>query len=155
MSLNLLIPLGTCTREPPIIWLMPLLPFHLIPFPTKLLLVMVFLFLLPSTISFSSWHFFFRLYDVLHVPSLCKNLMSIAQLTHDLLVSIIFYPWGYVICDLHSSKILFQGQCKDGLYHVLPYSSPSHGSKQALISIPHPPSGIIISDIPLIVFLEI
>lgn len=99
--------------------------------------------------------FFFRLYDVLHVPSLCKNLMSIAQLTHDLLVSIIFYPWGYVICDLHSSKILFQGQCKDGLYHVLPYSSPSHGSKQALISIPHPPSGIIISDIPLIVFLEI
>lgn len=61
--------------------------------------------------------------------------MSIAQLIHDHLVNVTFYPWGYNICDLYSGKLLFQGQCKDDLYPVLPSSFPSPRSTQALTSV--------------------
>ncbi|CAL8992400.1 unnamed protein product [Prunus brigantina] len=69
-------------------------------------------------VSFSSGNFLFRLFDVLHVPSLHKNLLSIAQFTQDSLVSITFFPWGYIIRDLKTGVVLFQGPCKDGLYPI-------------------------------------
>lgn len=102
----------------------------------KLLLVMVHLSssLTLVMLPFSSGSFAFRHSDVLHITSLCKNLMSITQLTRDFLVSVMFYSWGYNIRDLYSGK-LFLGQCKDDLYPVLPSSFPSSRSTQALASV--------------------
>ncbi|CAL9000175.1 unnamed protein product [Prunus brigantina] len=73
-----------------------------------------------GNVAFSSGSFAFNLSDVLLVPSLHKNLLSIAQLTHDHPVSITFVSSGYVIRHLHTGAILFQGRCSDGLYPVLP-----------------------------------
>ena len=64
-----------------------------------------------GTVSFSSGSFTFRLSDVLRVPSLRKNLLSVAQFTHDFFVSITFFPWGCVIRDLRTGDVLFQGPC--------------------------------------------
>ncbi|KAK0581443.1 hypothetical protein LWI29_013886 [Acer saccharum] len=59
--------------------------------------------------------------NVFHVPSLHKNLLSVARFTKDNSVSFTFTPSGYIISDLTSGVPLFQGQCKDGLY---PFSQP-------------------------------
>ncbi|KAK0598205.1 hypothetical protein LWI29_032524 [Acer saccharum] len=47
--------------------------------------------------------------NVFHVPSLNKNLLSVARFTKDNSVSFTFTPSGYVISDLTSSVPLFQG----------------------------------------------
>ncbi|KAK0580027.1 hypothetical protein LWI29_035292 [Acer saccharum] len=59
--------------------------------------------------------------NVFHVPSLNKNLLSVARFTKDNSVSFTFTPSGYVISDLNSGVQPFQGPCKDGLY---PFSKP-------------------------------
>ncbi|KAL6272657.1 hypothetical protein ACE6H2_023349 [Prunus campanulata] len=89
-----------------------------------------------GNMTFSSGAFVFRLSDVLHVLSVHKNLLSVAQFTRDNLVSLTFFPWGFVIRDLKSSNILFQGPCKDGLYTIRPAlaSHFTHASKSAFIS---------------------
>ncbi|KAI5330217.1 hypothetical protein L3X38_029615 [Prunus dulcis] len=77
-----------------------------------------------GNVSFSSGNFLFRLFDVLRVPSLHKNLLSFSQFTQDSLVSITFFPWGYLIRDLNTGVVLFQGPCKDGLYPTFPKLLP-------------------------------
>ncbi|KAI5316471.1 hypothetical protein L3X38_036178 [Prunus dulcis] len=86
-----------------------------------------------GNLSFSSGSFVFRLSGVLCVPSLRKNLLSVAQFTHDFNVSITFFPWGYQIRDLQCGVVLFQGLCKDGLYPIFPMLLSS--SKHAFSSI--------------------
>lgn len=71
-----------------------------------------------DNLTFSSGPFMFCLSNVLRVPSLCKNFLSVAKFICDHLVSITFFPWGYVIRDLPSTAILFQGRCKDGRHPV-------------------------------------
>lgn len=39
----------------------------------------------------------FSLYSVLHVPSICKNLVSFRQFTHDNCCSVEFYPGVFVL----------------------------------------------------------
>jgi hypothetical protein len=85
-----------------------------------------------GNLSFSSGPFVFPLSDVLHVPSLRKNLLSVAQFTRGFNVSITFFHWGYQIRDLQRGVVLFQGLCKNGLYPIFPTLSSS--SKQAFSS---------------------
>ncbi|KAK0602034.1 hypothetical protein LWI29_029746 [Acer saccharum] len=54
--------------------------------------------------------------NIYHVPSLNKNLLSVARFTQDNNVSFTFTPSSYIISDLTSGVPLFQGPCKDGLY---------------------------------------
>lgn len=56
--------------------------------------------------------------NAFYVPSLNKNLLSVARFTQDNFVCFLFYPTGYKIFDLHSGHLLFQGPCKDGLYPI-------------------------------------
>ena len=64
----------------------------------------------------------FSLRNVFLVPSLRKNLLSVARFTHDNNVVLCFFPSFYRIYDLRSGSLLFQGPCRDGLY---PLSLPS------------------------------
>lgn len=73
-----------------------------------------------GNVFLSSGTYVFRLFDVLRVPSLHKNLLSVAQFTNDMHVSITFFPWGYHIRDLQTGVLLFQGLCKNGLYPIFP-----------------------------------
>ena len=64
----------------------------------------------------------FSLRNVFLVPSLRKNLLSVARFTHDNNVVLCFFLSFYCIYDLRSGSLLFQGPCRDGLY---PLSLPS------------------------------
>lgn len=56
----------------------------------------------------------FSLSSVLHVPSICKNLISVRQFTHDNNCSVEFYPWGFCVKDLKTGT----------LRHISPSSGP-------------------------------
>ncbi|KAK0578105.1 hypothetical protein LWI29_005179 [Acer saccharum] len=73
----------------------------------------------------------FSLNNVFHVPSLNKNLLSVARFTKDNSVSFTFTPSGYIISDLTSGAPLFQGPCKDGLY---PFLQPQPSALAATVS---------------------
>ncbi|KAF6159344.1 hypothetical protein GIB67_032115 [Kingdonia uniflora] len=75
----------------------------------------------------------FQLNNVYHVPSMRKNLFSVAKFTADNFVRVSFDPYNFHISDLHSGVPLFQGQCRDGLYPLsvyLPPPAPSAFSSQ-------------------------
>lgn len=54
--------------------------------------------------------------NVLHVPSIKRNLLSVSKLTHDHHCSIEFFPHGLFVKDLCSGRILMKGHLKDGIY---------------------------------------
>jgi hypothetical protein len=58
----------------------------------------------------------FSLRDVFRIPSIRKNLLSVARFTKDNLVFFLFAPDYYQIYCLLTGRLLFQGPCKDGLY---------------------------------------
>uniref|UniRef100_A0A2N9HPA2 Retrovirus-related Pol polyprotein from transposon TNT 1-94-like beta-barrel domain-containing protein n=1 Tax=Fagus sylvatica TaxID=28930 RepID=A0A2N9HPA2_FAGSY len=65
----------------------------------------------------------FLLPNILHVPTIQKNLLSISQFTKDNNVSIDFHPSCFFVKDLTTGKILLKGPLKHGLYsmpHLLP-----------------------------------
>jgi hypothetical protein len=65
----------------------------------------------------------FLMPNVLHVPSIQKNLLSISQFTKDNNVSIDFHPSCFFVKYLTTGKILLKGPLKHGLYsmpHLLP-----------------------------------
>ncbi|KAM1263510.1 hypothetical protein ACFX15_027977 [Malus domestica] len=95
-----------------------------------------------GNLSSKSGPFIFRLSQVLHVPAIRKNLLSIAKFTRDNLVSLSFFPWGFVVRDLKTSVVLFQGPCEDGLYPLKLGLALSTGSttKHAFVSIFASPS---------------
>lgn len=65
----------------------------------------------------------FSLHNVFLVPSLRKNLLSVACFTYDNNVVICFFSSFYRIYDLLTGNLLFQGPCRDGLY-PLSFSLP-------------------------------
>jgi len=75
----------------------------------------------------------FTLQNVFRIPSICKNLLSVARFTKDNHVFFLFAPDFYQIYCLRTGYLLFQGPCKDGLY-PLNLSSVST-SPQALASV--------------------
>ncbi|KAJ9552406.1 LOW QUALITY PROTEIN: hypothetical protein OSB04_016451 [Centaurea solstitialis] len=64
-----------------------------------------------------------KLLNVLVVPELTKNLLSISQLTSDLPVDITFSDHFFVIQKWDTKEILAKGRCNQGLY-VLERSQP-------------------------------
>ncbi|CAL8085814.1 unnamed protein product [Prunus armeniaca] len=83
---------------------------------------------LPLTLGSSH----FRLPHVYRLPSLQKNLLSVAQFSKDHRVCFLFAPNYYKIFDLLTGALLFQGPCEDGLYPVPPASVPSSNPPVAL-----------------------
>lgn len=75
------------------------------------------------------------LHNILHVPNITKNLISISQFTKDNDVVIEFFFDCCLIKDKVTRKILIQGALKHGLYQLDPekvYSQSSIG--QSLVS---------------------
>jgi hypothetical protein len=74
----------------------------------------------------------FILNQLLHVPSICKNLFSVRQFAHDNSIFFefhstffAFHSTFFVIKGCHTRSILHQGPLRSGLYQLLPYCDPS------------------------------
>jgi hypothetical protein len=74
----------------------------------------------------------FSLPNLLHVPRIEKNLISVNQFTHDNQVFIEFHPYFFRVKDLHSGSLLLQGPSRRGLY-PWPSSSSFPTTRTALI----------------------
>ena len=59
--------------------------------------------------------------DVLYVPAIEKNLISVAKLIADNVVLIEFVNSACVIKDKVTRKLLLQGELRDGLYQLIPF----------------------------------
>jgi hypothetical protein len=70
----------------------------------------------------------FKLFDVLHVPQISKNLISIHKFTKDTNTLFEFHPYYFLLKDRATGKVLFRGPNKDGLYHFLPHANKSSTS---------------------------
>ena len=58
----------------------------------------------------------FILRDVLHVPHITKNLISVHKFTKDTNTSLDFHPYYFLVKDRVSGKVLLRGLSKNGLY---------------------------------------
>ena len=67
-------------------------------------------------VSLSTSHSIFQLNDVLCVPSIKKNLISIYQFCTSNDVSVEFFPHKFQVKDLCTKTPLHQGPMKDGVY---------------------------------------
>lgn len=65
----------------------------------------------------------FQLKEVLHVPHTTKNLCAVGRLTTDNNVSVEYFPNSFVIKDLVTRRVLFQGPSEGGLYPISSSSS--------------------------------
>jgi len=74
----------------------------------------------------------FILNQLLRVPLICKNLLSVRQFALDNSVFFEFHSSHFVIKDSQTRITLHQGRIKDGLYQLIP-SSSSSSIKQALV----------------------
>ncbi|PKA49930.1 Retrovirus-related Pol polyprotein from transposon TNT 1-94 [Apostasia shenzhenica] len=59
-----------------------------------------------------------HLKNILHVPSITKNLLSVRQFTHDNNVIFEFHPHKCFVKDQANRKILLRGGTKNSLYHL-------------------------------------
>ncbi|PKU72458.1 Retrovirus-related Pol polyprotein from transposon TNT 1-94 [Dendrobium catenatum] len=59
-----------------------------------------------------------KLNNLLHVPSLTHNLLSVSKLTTDNYVSISFDTNGFAIKDSRDHRPLLHGKLRNGLYHI-------------------------------------
>lgn len=66
-----------------------------------------------------------RLQTILHVPTVCKNLMSVGQFARDNAIYFEFHPYLCFVKDLHSKKTLLVGHMHKGLYRF-DFSRSSH-----------------------------
>jgi len=70
----------------------------------------------------------FSLSNLLHVPHIKKNLISVHQFTYDNQVFLEFHPHFFRVKDLHTGKLLLQSPSKGGLYPCPSFSSPKSAS---------------------------
>jgi hypothetical protein len=76
----------------------------------------------------------FILQQILHIPSICKNLMSVRKFALDNSVFFEFHASYFLIKDKQTRLLLHHGHLKDGLYQLLPSPSSSSSSiNQALV----------------------
>jgi histone deacetylase 1/2 len=64
--------------------------------------------------------------NVLHVPHISKNLVSIHRLTKDNDVSVEFFPSSFLVKDLATRRRLLRGTCRGGLYPFPPPTTLHH-----------------------------
>lgn len=65
----------------------------------------------------------FSLNNLLHVPNISSNLLSVHQLTKDNNCSVTFDSNSFVVQDKHTNKVLHKGPNIHGLYHFANSSS--------------------------------
>jgi hypothetical protein len=58
--------------------------------------------------------------NVLHVPTIAKNLISVHHFTSDNNVFMEFHPWFFLIKDRDTKNTLLKGKCRNGLYPLPP-----------------------------------
>ena len=61
-------------------------------------------------------HHSFRLNNILHVPNISQNLLSVQKFTTDTNIFFEFHPKLFYVKDQATRKTLLQGPIKDGLY---------------------------------------
>ncbi|PKU66732.1 Retrovirus-related Pol polyprotein from transposon TNT 1-94 [Dendrobium catenatum] len=66
-----------------------------------------------------------KLANLLHIPKISYNLLSISNLVKDNDISITFNPNGFTMKDMTTDRIILRGPCKDGLYPIAESSSSS------------------------------
>jgi hypothetical protein len=78
--------------------------------------------------------------NVLHVPNMQTNLLSVSKLCKTNQCSVEFFPHCFVVKDLKSGQALLQGPFKQDLYH-LPIKPPQASySPHALVTSYHSPN---------------
>lgn len=90
------------------------------------------------------------LHDVLHVPNITQNLVSVSQLCQTNDVSIEFFPWHFEIKDLRTGRMLLRGRNEDNLYKLPPSRILVH--LHMLLNHPQPNSGIFVLVTLILVF---
>jgi hypothetical protein len=75
----------------------------------------------------------FRLNNVLHVPDISNNLLSVHKFTNDTHTLIEFHPSLFHVKDLATRRLLLQGPSKHGLYPFPPLSTKRLSSPHALL----------------------
>jgi hypothetical protein len=75
----------------------------------------------------------FRLNNVLHVPDISNNLLSVHKFTNDTNTFMEFHPSLFRVKDLASRRLLLQGPSKHGLYPFPSLSNKRSFSPRALI----------------------
>jgi hypothetical protein len=75
----------------------------------------------------------FRLNNVLHVPDISNNLLSVHKFTNDTNTFMEFHPSLFRVKDLASRRLLLQGPSKHGLYPFPPLSNKRSFFPRALI----------------------
>jgi hypothetical protein len=77
----------------------------------------------------------FILIQLLHAPSICKNLLSVRKFALDNSIFFAFHSSYFLIKDNQTGILLHHGHLKDGLYQLLPSRSSSSSSSinQALV----------------------
>jgi hypothetical protein len=56
--------------------------------------------------------------DVLHVPNITKNLLSVHKFTRDNDLFFEFHPWSFLVKDSNTRSKLLEGRCEGGLYPI-------------------------------------
>ena len=56
--------------------------------------------------------------NILHVPSITRNLLSVKKFTLDNNVFFEFHPWYFLIKDRDTRRVLLRGGCHEGLYNL-------------------------------------
>jgi hypothetical protein len=56
--------------------------------------------------------------DFLHVPDASKNLVSVHKFIYDNDAFFEFHPWHFSLKDQDMKRLILQGRCKDGRYHL-------------------------------------
>jgi hypothetical protein len=66
-----------------------------------------------------------HLWNISHVSSALKNLLSTCKLSLDNSAFVEFHPFYFLIKDKAMKKIMLRGPYYDGLYHLVPHSMGS------------------------------
>jgi histone deacetylase 1/2 len=56
--------------------------------------------------------------NILHVPNITKNLLSVHKFSRDNDVFFEYHPWHFSIKDWQSRRSLLDGRCESGLYSI-------------------------------------
>ena len=65
--------------------------------------------------------------NVLHVPAMSKNVISVSTIYADNLINVLFFYSFFQVDDRHMGVTLVHGQCRDGVYYW-PKSVPLQSS---------------------------